>query len=231
MKIITCILLLVVGAALATTVMKKSQSGTGIVDFTKIAECNDFVKNPKKITVDYKKLYDTETKTTKCPNKDIWAYTTDFYKVINCFLRTNMGSKVAIPQYVRNSIDRIRRDLNSAPKGRIYNLKQGEVYRNTFIADTSRIRRGALFKNLSFLSTSTVKGANDGFSKPGSYSLTLRSVRFVGKEISSCSKYANEKEFLVDVGQCWQVTEVQGNRLVLNQVSYKSCAPGTFGDL
>jgi hypothetical protein len=191
------------------SLLKLKAASDGKIHYTKIKDCEIFALKKNLVTQDFYKFYKEQFKNTKCAYSDIYIYSTDFSKVINCYLRTDLHTKVPIPEYVRNSILKISQDLNlKKPKDkRILNIEGDTVYLNTRISQKSKIKVGAYWKNLSFMSTSLDDKANKNLEKKDEFKLILKSPYFKGKEISRCSKFPQEKEFLIDIDQCWRITE------------------------
>ena len=125
MKFTICIIFLILGTSLATSFTLKKR--TSLISYGDIPDCQNLAGNTNQITGFYKSYYDTQMKSSKCPQKDVYTYTTDFYKVINCYLRTNLSEKLKMPAYVEQSIKTLRKNLSDkAPvNGKIFDLPKG----------------------------------------------------------------------------------------------------------
>jgi hypothetical protein len=211
--------------------LAKIKTNNNLLPYTVIEECKVLGNDPKLVKIKHYDTYLIKKNEGKCPVQDIYIYTSKFYKIINCFLRTDLEKAINMPDYVRDSIKNISKALKGPEvKGFLSNLNQKEVYRNSRISNKDKIKVGSLWKNLSFMSTSVVKGANSLFDSEDGFRLILSSSKFNGKEISKCSEFEVEKEFLIDVGQCWKVEkfEEKTRDIFLNQVE---CVKGEYFDL
>lgn len=198
---------------------------SSIIDNSQIPFCNSLTEQKLGYGGEIHSKYLQSNNKDKCiGHKDLFAYTTDFYKVINCYLRTNLKDKINIPNYVTESISNISNSLSGASDTTIKNLKKNEVVKRfSLISQSSNLTVNSFWKNLSFLSTSHDSSLNqttrNGFNTPQSYLLIFvpkQDKKLDGKKIKFCSDNPGEKEFLLDKEQCWKVTNIYKNTHVNN---------------
>lgn len=192
-----------------------------IINYEDIPFCKSLGTTPEEMAENgpiHKKLLDP--KPNRCQNHpDLYAYTKDFYKTVNCYLRSNLALITQIPSYIPESINKISASLNGPSDITIQNLpKNYAVKRFSLIHHASKLTPNSLWKNISFLSSSFDRRLS--FSSRGSFN-TNKSYLLIfapkqdqflkGKKINACSDNPGEREFLLDKGQCWKITNIYKN--------------------
>lgn len=205
-----------------------------IIEYNKIKECNEIAENPEMLNSYFSK-YKEVSQEKSCNYIDVFAYTTNYFKPINCFLRTNLGTKIAIPKQLTSSISLIQASLKSTRQDGILSSLaiDQKVYRGTHIADPSLVKKGKFFKNLSFLSTSTDEQSNSAFKNTiNKYSLTLvpqKGKALAGKILNSCSANKQENEALLIKNLCWEIIHSLEKEVTMQNVDCRFDV--TYGDL
>ena len=141
--------------------------------------------------------------------KAINTYTGSMYRDINGLLR---GKKdFADPEYkqqVQDIADKAAEGLRSLPD------YKGETYRGTSLDNSliAKMKVGGTYSDKGFLSTSSSPGTADSF---GGYNSTGKTaVLFTiqgkhGKDISSASKFSDEKEILFNPSSKFKITSME----------------------
>ena len=183
-------------------------------------------QSPASVTGHFYTVYNNavhEAKTKCAPHPEVYAYITEAFKVINCFLRSTLSTKVTMPQYAKDAIKAISASLKKPfAKGDIItNLaaSQRELYRFSDVYDLPNLKVGHLWSNLAYMSTAITAGANSKYKTATNYPFSLKTSNLlVWKLIQKCSAAPGEAEFLCDAGQCWNITSVSGHNDTYEQV-------------
>ena len=141
--------------------------------------------------------------------KAINTYTGSMYRDINGLLR---GSKqFGDPEYeqkVQDVVDKAAEGLRSLPD------YKGETYRGTALNDdiVAKMKVGGTYSDKGFLSTSSNPNIADNFSSSNSAGKTQVLFTIQGKhgtDISSASKFGNEKEILFNPSSKFKITSME----------------------
>jgi len=155
-----------------------------------------------------------------CPA--IYAYSTDSYKAIKCYMKTDLYKELrdgSYPPMVAFKT-KLEEELNTPgicgfpqeiPKSVYSGLQFGDV--------PLAMKVGETFSNLTPFSTTSNIKVTINWSAANMYNFKSGEVPIRGQSIKSCSHHPEEDEFLLNMNQCWRLAKIT-NTNEINQRRY-----------
>lgn len=174
-----------------------------IMSYNDIQECKEISTNEDVIKTKYGK----SSKLDGCIDLEISDYLTNYFKPINCFLRTDLKN-VVNTSILDTHISLIQLTL-SFSKSKFALAQDQKVYKEIQIDNSVKLEVGDFFKNRSFLITSTAKIPKPVLKDSNRFILSLVPIKgknLYGKDVGSCS--LNPFTALLARGLCWKVTKI-----------------------